>query len=412
MINRLQVADLPDGVTPQISPRSPIGEIYRYAVACSKDAFGKDLYTPNDLRAIQTWTLERVFRRIPGVVDCTSFGGTMKRYEIHPDPDRMKRYGITLTQLQQAISESNANVSGDYMLQGEMAVVVRSLGLIGRGKDPMQQILSMKDPVEVREFLRKEEQLRLAEIRKIVIATTNNVPVRVDDVVEGGPLKPGEISLEGVVVGFQTRLGKVALTRPVHEKRSVEGKEERAWVDDDEAIQGIVLLRKGAESLPTLNLVKAKVAELNSTPGMLPPGVKIEPFYDRADLINTTTETVNENLMLGIILVSIILLMFLSNIRSAIIIAINLPLALLFAFSVLYFRGQSANLLSIGAVDFGIIIDSTVIMVENIYRVVSSSVIDKSMTIKERILKAAHEVERSLLFSTLIMVCASCLFSP
>ena len=129
---------------------------------------------------------------------------------------------------------------------------------------------------------------------------------------------------------------------------------------------------QGADSLPALKLLEAKIAELNSTPGRLPPGVKIDTFYDRTDLINLTTDTVEENLVVGIVLVTVILLMFLSNVRSAIIIAINLPLALLFAFGALYARGESANLLSIGAVDFGIIIDSTVIMVENIYRVLST----------------------------------------
>lgn len=408
VINRLQNADLPDGVTPQISPRSPIGEIFRYAVTCPKDAFGRNIYSLNDLRTIQTWTLERVFRRIPGIVDCVSFGGTMKRYEIHPDPDRMKRYGITLAQLQSAVSESNANVSGDYMLQGESAVVVRGLGLIGRGRDPMQRILAMTDPVAARDYLRSEEQERLREIRRVVISTTNNNPVRVGDIVEGGPLEQGEIALRGVVVGYQTRLGKVALSRPIvgqDGEPELDANGERIWNDDDEAIQGVVLLRKGAESLPALKLVKEKIDELNSTPGLLPPGIKIEPFYDRTDLINTTTETVQENLVVGIALVSVILLMFLSNVRSAVIIAINLPLALLFAFAVLFFRGQSANLLSIGAVDFGIIIDSTVIMVENIYRVVSSERY-AALTIKDRIIQAAHEIERSLLFSTMIMVCA------
>ncbi|HVW02766.1 MAG TPA: efflux RND transporter permease subunit, partial [Planctomycetaceae bacterium] len=179
----------------------------------------------------------------------------------------------------------------------------------------------------------------------------------------------------------------------------------RLWIDEEEAIQGLVLLRKQAESLPALKLVKAKVDELNNTPGRLPPGVQLHVFYDRSDLINTTTDTVQENLLMGIGLVTLILLMFLSNIRSAVIIAINLPLALLFAFSVLYFRGESANLLSIGAVDFGIIIDSTVIMVENIYRVLSTGQYSE-LPVEDRIVKAAHEVERSLFFSTLIMVCA------
>ncbi|HVX15770.1 MAG TPA: efflux RND transporter permease subunit [Pirellulales bacterium] len=409
VINRMLIAELPSDVEPQISPRSPIGEILRYAVTCPKDTFGNNVYSLTDLRSLQTWTLEREFRRIPGIVDVTSFGGYMKRYEIHPDPDRLKKYGITLTTLQQAIADSNANVSGDYLVQGETAAVVRGLGLIGRGRDPMQRILRLSDPVEAREYLRAEEQKRLRQLRQIVVSTTNNVPVRVDHLVEGGPLGPGdEISPQGVVVGYHTRLGKMALSRPLRDGQGrvvVDQENNRIWVDEEEAIQGLVLLRKGAESLPALKLVKAKIEELNTTPGRLPPGVKIDIYYDRTDLINTTTETVHENLLVGIVLVTVILLMFLSNVRSAVIIALNLPLALAFAFLVLFARGKSANLLSIGAVDFGIIIDSTVIMVENIYRILSTGKYAE-FSITERIVRGAHEIERSLLFSTLIMVCA------
>src|SRR5215469_1928398 len=177
VINRMLIAELPPDVEPQISPRSPIGEILRYAVTCPKDAFGNNIYSLSDLRTLQTWTLEREFRRIPGIVDVTSFGGLMKRYEIHPNPDRLKKYGITLGTLQQAIADSNANVSGDYLVQGETAAVVRGLGLIGRGRDPMQHILSMSDPVEAVEYLRAEEQKRLRQLRQIVVSTTNNVPV-------------------------------------------------------------------------------------------------------------------------------------------------------------------------------------------------------------------------------------------
>ena len=409
VINRLSMADLPPDVQPQISPRSPIGEILRYAVTCPKDAFGKQIYSLSTLRSLQTWTLEREFRRIPGIADVVSFGGTIKRYEVHPDPDRLKRYGITLERLQTAIAASNANVSGDYLVQGEVAAVVRGLGLIGRGRDPMQHILGVNDPVEAAEYLRAEEQRRIQQIRQIVITTTNNVPVRVGDVVEGGPLRAGEAASEqGVVVGNHTRLGKLSLSRPLIDRRGdvvLDREANRVWIDEEDAVQGLVLLRKGAESLPALKRIKAKIDELNETPGRLPPGVKIEPYYDRTDLINTTTETVHENLIVGISLVTVILLMFLSNVRSAIIIVINLPLALVFAFFVLFVRDKSANLLSIGAVDFGIIIDSTVIMVENIYRVLGTGKYAE-LAIQDRIGRAAREVERSLLFSTLIMVCA------
>ena len=409
VINRIQSTDLPDVVSPQISPRSPIGEILRYVVTGPKDEHGNSIYSLNDLRAVESWTLEREFRRIPGIADVASFGGTTKRYEIHPDPDRMKRYGITLGQLQSAVAASNDNVSGDYLVQGESVAVVRGLGLIGRGRDPLQSVLKMNTATDAAKYLRDQGQRRLREIRQIVLSSTNNLPVRVDDIVEGGPLTPDEdTSNRGVVIGYQTRLGKVGLSRPAvddHGNVVVDADGNRVWVDDDDVVQGLALLRKGADSLPALELLKAKIAELNDTPGRLPPGVKIDTFYDRTDLINLTTETVEENLVLGIVLVTIILLMFLSNVRSAFIIAVNLPLALLFAFGALYVRGASANLLSIGAVDFGIIVDSTVIMVENIYRVLSTGKY-ADLPLKERIVSAAHEVERSLWFSMLIMVCA------
>ena len=141
---------------------------------------------------MQSWTLEREFRRIPGIADVVSSGGLIKRYEVQPDPDRLKRYGITLEQLQAAIAKSNDNVSGDYLIQGETAAVVRGLGLIGRGRDPMQRILTMESAEEAARYLRNEEQRRLRQIRQIVLASTNNVPIRVGDIVEGGPLKPGE----------------------------------------------------------------------------------------------------------------------------------------------------------------------------------------------------------------------------
>jgi cobalt-zinc-cadmium resistance protein CzcA len=394
VINRLQfVQGLPNGVNPQISPESPTGEIYRYVLNSPKDALGREIYTLNDLKALEDWVLEREFKRIPRIIDVSSFGGTVKRYEIHPDPDRLKRYGISLQQLQNAITNSNQNVGGDYLVQGRTAQTVRAIGLFGRGEDPAQLVLGMTDPGKAAARLRAEENRRLREIRGIVITANNNVPVRVEDVVEGGPVKPGEEpGHEGVVVSHQTRLGKISLTRP-------------GEPDQEEKVQAVVLLRKNEDSLPALKDVEAKVKELNEEPGRLLPGVRIEPYYDRTDLIGITTETVRENLFLGMVLVTVILLMFLSNVRSSLIVAVNIPLALLFAFAMLFLRGKSANLLSIGAVDFGIIVDSSVIMVENIYRHISSGEYGE-LPFKDRILQACHEVERALFYSTAIMVCA------
>jgi cobalt-zinc-cadmium resistance protein CzcA len=409
VINRLPQAQLPPGVTPQISPRSPLGEFFRYTLSNPRDADGQEFYGLHDLTALQNWTLEREFLRVPRIGGVTSFGGLVKRYEIRPDPDRLKMYGITLGQLQNAVAAGNANVGGDYLVQGNTVKVLRSLGLIGQGQDPMQQVLGMIDPAAARDHLRAEERRRLQEIRRIVLAATNNVPVRVEHVIEGGPREPRPDEPEvGVVVSHQTRLGKVSLSRP---KKDAEGREvlddqgNRVWIDEEDKVQGLVLLRKGEQSLPALRDVEAKVRELNENAGRLLPGVQIEPYYDRTDLINVTTETVRENLLLGMVLVTIILLMFLSNVRSALIVAINIPLALLFAFSVLFLRGKSANLLSIGAVDFGIIVDSSIIMVENIYRHLNAGE-RAELPLKERLIVATREVERSLFFSTAIMVCA------
>ena len=212
---------------------------------------------------------------------------------------------------------------------------------------------------------------------------------------------------KGVVVSHLTRLGRIGYWKADRERPSRSPLSlAQVGHDEPDVVESIVLMRKNEQTLPALVDVKKKVAELNEpSAGRMLPGVKIEPYYDRSDLLAITTETVRENLILGMSLVSLILLMFLSNIRTALIVAINIPLALLFAFSALYFRGMSANLLSIGAVDFGIIVDSSVIMVENIYRHLSTGEYAE-LTLKEQILRATHEVERGLFFTTAIMVCA------
>ena len=412
VINRLQFTQpLPPGVTPQISPESPTGEIYRYSLLSPKDALGRDIYTLSDLKALQDWTLERDFRRVPRIVDITSYGGTVKRYEIHPDPEKLSRYGISLQQLQNAIGNANSNVGGDYLFQGPTVENVRGIGLIGGGLDPMKskRLFEAKGPQAASAFLRAEENHRLQEIRNIVVTSVNNHPIKVDDLVEGGPLlMPDDAGRLGVVVNHQTRLGKVGVCRP---KKDAHGQEVRdakgniEWLDEDDKVQSIVLLRQHEDSLPALSDIEKKVQSLNESPGQLLPGVQIEPYYDRTDLIHITAETVRENLLLGMTLVTAVLLMFLSNVRTAIVVAINIPLALLFAFGALFLRGKSANLLSIGAVDFGIIVDSSVIMVENIYRHLATGE-ESNLPIKTRILHSIREIDRALLFSTAIMVCA------
>jgi Cu/Ag efflux pump CusA len=273
VINRLALIaqPLPEGVTPQLSVFTAGHDILRYTLAGPRDARGKDVYTPADLRALQDWVLEREFRRVSGVIDIEGTGGAVRRFEVHLDPDRLRRYGVTLRQLQNALAESNANVGGDFVAQGAVALNVRGVGLFGGGEDPVQRVLGLKDPRQAAARLRAEEQRRLHEIRSLVIATVNAVPVRLEDVVEGGPLAPGdEGSTRGVLVGRRPRQIQVGLARP-------------GEPDEDNRVLGVVLLRPDEDRSATLDRVKAKVQEINDTPGRLLPGVRIEPLWERGD---------------------------------------------------------------------------------------------------------------------------------
>jgi cobalt-zinc-cadmium resistance protein CzcA len=407
VINRLATAVLPPGVNPQISPASPIGEILRFTLDNPRDSRGQPIYTLADLKTLMDYTVARELLRVPRIAGVSTSGGLTKRYEIQPDPARLARFGIGLGQLATVLGNANTNGSGDNLTQGSTAMVIRSLGLFGQGQDPQQMVLGMEKPLDAAKLLREEEARRCREIRRVVVASVNSVPVRVDQLVDGGPLlnpdgsaRVDDESLlsQGVKISHQTRQGKTGLSRvTLHEDGT------RTWEDDDDVVHAVVLLRKGQESLPALGDLLDRIKELNE-PGHLLPGVKIVPVYDRSEMIHRTTETVRENLLTGMALVTVILLMFLSNVRAALIVAINIPLALLFAFGVLYARGKSANLLSIGAVDFGIIVDSSVIIVESIYRRLTES--QEPLPLGERILKACGEVQRSLFFATIIMVVA------
>jgi cobalt-zinc-cadmium resistance protein CzcA len=410
VINRMSTISqpLPPNVTPAISPESPTGEIFRYVLKVPKDNSGREIYTLNDIKAMQDWVLEREFRQVPRIVDVTSFGGTVRRYEVQPDPDRLRRYGITLGQLQAVLQNSNATVGGDYINPGHVAMTVRSVGLFGGGVDPVNKVLELNAPGAAASTLRAEELRRIREIRALVITSVNNQPIRVEDVVEGGRLLSGELpGARGVVVSNQTRLGRIGYWRADRERPPGSPLSlVDVGHDEDDRVTCIVLLRKGEETLPALKDVKAKVQQLNDpNNGRMLPGTSIETYYDRTDLLKITTETVTENLCLGVLLVITILFMFVNNIKTAIIVAINIPLALLFAFTMLYARGKSANLLSIGAVDFGIIVDSSVVVVENIYRNLASHNYP-DLPIKERIKHFVHEIDHALLYSVLIMVCA------
>ena len=416
VLNRLATVTLPKGVEPQISPASPIGEIFRYTLTNPMDAKGESIYSLNDLKSLQDWTIARALQRLPGIAGVVGCGGTVKRYEIRPDPDRMRQYGITLSELESSIRDSNANVGGSFITQGSNVQVIRAVGLIGGGEDAMDKAVAFGTPSEAARYLRSEERKRIQEIRQIVIGAVNNVPVRVDMIVEGGVVNDEfKLGLEGVVVDYQIRQGQIGLAKRVEPTAQAAGdnnkptalatgKSRQNYVNENDVVQGIVLLRKGERSLAALELVKRKIEELNRS-GKLLPGVEIDPYYDRTSLIGVTTDTVHENLLVGLVLVTVILIVFLGSLRTALIVAINIPLALMFAFGALMLRGKSANLLSIGAVDFGIIVDSTVIMVEHIYRKMSHPSAHHE-SVQQRVLTAAQEVQRSLFFSTLIMVCA------
>lgn len=354
VINRLaQMSPLPNGATPQISPSSPIGEIYRYRVA------GPPGYSPLDLKTIEDWILERRFKAIPGVIDVNGWGGESKAYQVTVDLDRLLAYGLTLPQVLQVLNNSNINVGGQTVNFGPQAAIVRGVGLIHS----------------------------MDQIRDTMISATNGMPVRIRDIAT-------------VSVGHQPRLG-------------IAGQDA-----DDDIVQGIVLMRRGEQSLPTIERVKREVDRLNRST-ILPPGVHIERIYDRSDLIAVTTHTVLHNMLFGIVLIFFIQWLFLGDLRSALIVSTTIPFALFFAVIILVLSGQSANLLSVGAIDFGLIVDATVIMIENIFRRLGqppdrrfarSSVLERAPSMAPfrgrfaTIFYSAIEVNRAIFFSAAIII--------
>jgi heavy metal efflux system protein len=301
--NRLaQLPPLANAAQPQISPTSPIGEIFRYRVV------GPPNYSVTDLKTLQDWVLERRFKAVPGVIDVTGWGGKTKTYDIAVDQHKLSGYGLSLPQVLQALGNSNINVGGQTVDFGAQSAVVRGVGLIHSADD----------------------------IRHTMIAANSGSPVFVGDVAQ-------------VSIGNLPRLGIAG------------------YDDVDDIVQGVVLMRRGAKSIPTIKLVEAEVDRVNAT-GILPPGVSIQRIYDRSDLIHVTTQTVLHNMLAGIVLIFILQWAFLGHVRSAVIVALTIPFALSFAIGLMVLRGESANLLSVGAIDFGLVVDATVIMVENIFR--------------------------------------------
>ncbi len=301
--NRLsQLGALPNGAQPQISPTSPIGEIFRYRVV------GPPNYSVTDLKTLEDWVLERRFKAVPGVIDVTGWGGKTKTYDIAIDQRKLMGYGLSVPQVLTALGNANINVGGQTVNFGAQSAVVRGVGLIHSAD----------------------------EIRQTLIANNQGAPIVIGDVAT-------------VSIGNLPRLGIAGFN------------------DSDDIVQGIVLMRRGAKSVPTIKRVEAEVDKINES-GILPPGVSIERIYDRSDLIHITTHTVLHNMVAGVLLIFLLQWAFLGNLRSAFIVAMTIPFALSFAIGLMVLRGESANLLSVGAIDFGLVVDATVIMVENIYR--------------------------------------------
>ncbi|MGA2130932.1 MAG: CusA/CzcA family heavy metal efflux RND transporter [Bryobacteraceae bacterium] len=349
VLERLAQVTLPDNLQPQMgTDYSPVGQIMFYTLTSTSPE-----YDVMELKSLEDWVLEKQFKSVPNVVDVSSFGGPTKEYQVRIDPNALVAYGLNIADVEQQLTNNNVNAGGSFIQAGLQQINVRSIGLVSTVQD-------------------------LAET---VIKTQNGTPLRVRDIAR-------------VAQGPKIRLGQFA--KAIHRR---DGK----IIDDDDVVSGIVLLRKGARADETLDLIHKKIEELNTR--ILPPGVKVVPFLDRSDLVHYTTHTVLHNLTEGIILVSIILFLFLGNARGAFIVALTIPFSLLFAAICLDLRHIPANLLSLGALDFGMVVDGAVVMVENIVRHLGRNDA-AAKTPTERIREAAHEVQRPVFYAIAIIITA------
>src|SRR5271169_2175276 len=351
VLERLSQGSVPPGVVPQMGTDwSPVGQIYFFTLKSTNPN-----YDVMELKSIEDWVIEKNFKAVPDVVDVASFGGPTREYQVRIDPTKLVSYGLSLTQVEQQLTNNNANAGGSFIEQGLQQINIREVGLVRDVRD----------------------------IENTVITTKAGVPLRVKDiaVVSQGP---------------KIRLGQFA--RAIH-------REDGRIIDNDDVVSGIVLLRKGANADEALAGIHTKVKELNER--ILPPGVKVVPFIDRSDLLHYTTHTVLHNLTEGIFLVVIILFLFLGNVRGAIIVALTIPFSLLFAATCLKLKGIPANLLSLGALDFGMVVDGAVVMVENIIRHLGQTENgDVSKPTLEVIRGAAHEVQRPVFYAIAIIITA------
>ncbi len=347
-LERLSQVTLPDNIQAQMGTDwSPVGQIYWYTLTSTNPK-----YDVMELKSLQDWVLEKQFKSVPNVVDVSSFGGPTKEYQIRLDPDKLISYGLSIGQVEQQLQNNNVNAGGSFIEEGLQQINVRELGLFSHVED----------------------------IAKTMIKTQSGTALRISDIAQ-------------VQQGPKIRLGKIG--KAIHR---ADGK----IIDNDDTVEGIVLLRKGAESEATLNGIHAKVKELNEQ--ILPPGVKIVPFLDRSKLVEYTTHTVLHNLTEGILLVALILFVFLGNVRGAFIVALTIPFSLLFAAICLKLNNIPANLLSLGALDFGMVVEGTVVMVENIVHHLSQKADDKSKTGSIR--ESAHEVQRPVFYAIGIIITA------
>src|SRR5450432_2004953 len=344
VFERLGQATLPTGVSPGIAPLfSPSGLVYRYVLE-SPDR------TPQDLKTIDDWVVARAYRAVPGVADDSGFGGTTMQYQVLLDPARIYGYHLTVPQVTAALAANNANAGGGFYSQGGQFYYVRGIGLV-RDTD---------------------------DIGNIVVGANKGVPIRVRDVGD-------------VTIGHAPRLGQFG-----YQENDAGGVQK-----NDDAVEGVILMLRGEQTQNVLKAVEAKTQELNEH--ILPPDVKIHPFYDCSELVQLTTKTVEANLLRGMVLVLIVLIFFLVSFRAAVIVAITIPLSLLFAFIVLHAHDVAANLLSIGAIDFGIVIDGTVVMVENIYRELALRE-GQEYKLDEVIIAAAKDVDRPIFYSVAVIL--------
>ena len=348
VLERLSQVTLPTGVIPQMGTDwSPVGQIYFFTLHSTNPAF--DVM---ELKSLEDWVVEKNLKAVPNIVDVASFGGPTREYQVRVDPDKLIAYGLSLAQVEQQLTNNNANAGGSFVEAGLQQINIREVGLIKNVQD----------------------------IENTVLVTKNGTPLHVRDIAV-------------VAQGDKIRLGRFA--RAIH-------REDGKIVDNDDVVSGIVLLRKGAEGDAALEGIHKKVKELNDY--ILPPGVKIVPFLDRSDLVHYTTNTVLKNLREGIFLVVIILFLFLGNVRGALIVALTIPFSLLFAATCLNLKGIPANLLSLGALDFGMVVDGAVVMVENIVRHLGRG--EDTRTPKQKIFDAAHEVQRPVFYAVTIIITA------